>query len=170
MTKGIAVTATGLLTGAFGYGAVNLAPTFWEVPMETRLSFHAELMKMNSPVMLTAMGAAAASSLALSLQTRGREQLLAAGATLLTGTSFLITRFGNVPINAQIKVWAGTSAPADAVEILHRWDLFNRMRTGTALAAFVLLVITAVGSPDGRQPAVSAPSEPDDARREEAEA
>ncbi|MFE3824915.1 anthrone oxygenase family protein [Streptomyces sp. NPDC059092] len=170
MTKGIAVTATGLLTGAFAYGAVNLAPTFWEVPMETRLSFHAELMKMNSPVMLTAMGAAVASSLALTLQTRDRERLLATGATLLTGASFLITRFGNVPINARIKVWATTSAPADAIEILHRWDLFNRMRTGTALAAFVLLVITAVAQLDSRQRPVPAPSEPDDARRDEVEA
>ncbi|SEQ08749.1 protein of unknown function [Streptomyces sp. yr375] len=170
VTKGIAVTATGLLTGAFGYGAVNLAPTFWKVPLETRLSFHAELMKMNSPVMLTAMGAAAASSLALTLQTRGRERWFASGATLLTGASFLITRFGNVPINAQIKVWAATSAPADAVEILHHWDLFNRLRTGTALAAFVLLVVTAVAPLDGGPQPVRAPSEPDGARHEEAEA
>ncbi|MFE5401240.1 anthrone oxygenase family protein [Streptomyces sp. NPDC056580] len=141
VTKAIAVTATGLLAGAFGYGAVNLGPTFWSVPLETRLSFHAELMKMNSPVMLTAMGTATAGSLALALQTRGRERLLAAGATALTATSFLVTRFGNVPINARIKTWAVTSAPADHVEILHRWDLFNRTRTATAVAAFVLLVI-----------------------------
>ena len=146
LTKAIAVTATGLLAGAFGYGAVNLGPTFWSVPLETRLSFHAELMKMNSPVMLTAMGTAALSSLALTLQTSGRERLLAAGATALTGTSFLVTRFGNVPINAQIKVWAATSPPADYAEILHRWDLFNRTRTVTALAAFVLLVIAQSGS------------------------
>ncbi|MFB6519843.1 anthrone oxygenase family protein [Streptomyces sp. NPDC056401] len=143
-TKGIAVAATGLLAGAFGYGAVNLGPTFWEVPLDMRLTFHAELMKMNSPVMLSAMAVAGAGSLALTLQTRGRERALAAAATLLVGTSFLVTRFGNVPINAQIKVWATTSAPADYAEILHRWDLFNRTRTSTALIAFILLVITAV--------------------------
>ncbi|WP_327279072.1 MULTISPECIES: DUF1772 domain-containing protein [unclassified Streptomyces] len=146
ITKGIAVTATGLLAGAFGYGAVNLGPTFWKVPVDMRLSFHAELMKMNSPVMLTAMGTAALSSLALTLQTTGRERLLAAGATALTGTSFLVTRFGNVPINARIKEWAVTSPPADYAEILHRWDMFNWTRTTTALAAFVLLVIAQSGS------------------------
>ncbi|MEU1463061.1 DUF1772 domain-containing protein [Streptomyces sp. NPDC005727] len=146
VTKAIAVTATGLLAGAFGYGAVNLGPTFWSVPLDTRLSFHAELMKMNSPVMLTAMGTAALGSLALALQTRGRERGLAAGATALTATSFLVTRFGNVPINARIKTWAVTSPPADYAEILHRWDLFNRTRTVTALAAFVLLVIAQSGS------------------------
>ncbi|MEV7779644.1 DUF1772 domain-containing protein [Kitasatospora sp. NPDC088351] len=140
-TKAVAVTATGLLAGAFGYGAVNLGPTFWEVPLDMRLSFHAELMKMNSPVMLTAMGVASLGSLALALQTRGRDRLLAAGATALTGISFLVTRFGNVPINARIKVWAVTSPPADYAEILHRWDLFNRTRTITAVAAFVLLVV-----------------------------
>ncbi|OIJ94127.1 hypothetical protein BIV24_11255 [Streptomyces colonosanans] len=145
-TKAIAVTATGLLAGAFGYGAVNLGPTFWSVPLETRLTFHAELMKMNSPVMLTAMGVSALGALALTLQTRGRERWLAAGATALTATSFLVTRFGNVPINAQIKVWAVTSPPADYAEILHRWDLFNQTRTATALAAFVLLVIAQSGS------------------------
>lgn len=144
VTKGIAVAATGLLAGAFGYGAVNLGPTFWEVPLDMRLTFHAELMKMNSPVMLSAMAASGVSSLALTLQTRGRERALAAGATLLVATSFLVTRFGNVPINGQIKVWATTSAPADYAEILHRWDLFNRTRTSTALIAFILLVITAV--------------------------
>ncbi|NUR04733.1 MAG: DUF1772 domain-containing protein [Streptomyces sp.] len=145
-TKAIAVTATGLLAGAFGYGAVNLGPTFWNVPLDTRLSFHSELMKMNSPVMLTAMGTAALSSLALTLQTSGRQRRLAAATTALTGTSFLVTRFGNVPINAQIKVWADTSPPADYAEILRRWDLFNRTRTVTALAAFVLLVMAQSGS------------------------
>ncbi|WP_343240963.1 MULTISPECIES: DUF1772 domain-containing protein [unclassified Streptomyces] len=167
VTKGIAVSTTGLLAGAFGYGAVNLGPTFWEVPLEMRLSFHAQLMKMNSPVMLTAMGAAAASSLALAVQTRGRDRLLSAGATLLAGASFLITRFGNVPINGQIKVWAVTSPPADAVEILHRWDLFNRMRTSTALVAFILLVITAVAPLPIRQESPQEPSGPGDAKLRE---
>ncbi|MGX1881775.1 anthrone oxygenase family protein [Streptomyces sp. NPDC055287] len=165
--KGVALTATGLLTGAFGYGAVNLAPTFWEVPLQMRLSFHAELMKMNSPVMQTAMVAAALSSLALALRTRGRERLLAVGATVLTVGSFLITRFGNVPINARIKEWAVTSAPADHVEILQRWDMFNRMRTSTALIAFILLVITAVATfKDRSEPGSEAP-EPDEARHQD---
>ncbi|OSZ58012.1 hypothetical protein OQI_24025 [Streptomyces pharetrae CZA14] len=151
--KGIALTATGLLAGAFGYGAVNLAPTFWEVPMDMRLSFHAELMKMNSPVMQTAMVTAMLGSLALALVTRGRERLLAGGAALLVLTSFLVTRFGNVPINARIKEWAVSSPPADHVEILERWDMFNQLRTLTAVAALVLLVITAVGRFEDRRTA-----------------
>ncbi|WP_406384938.1 anthrone oxygenase family protein [Streptomyces sp. NBC_01618] len=170
MTKGIAIATTGLLTGAFGYGAINLAPTFWKVPLEMRLSFHAQLMKMNSPVMLTAMAAAAASSLALALQTRGRERWLAAGATSLAVASFLITRFGNVPINGQIKVWATTSAPANYAELLHRWDLFNRLRTTTALVAFILLVVTAVAPFRDRQETAREPIEADGAQPRETKA
>ncbi|HZF91494.1 DUF1772 domain-containing protein [Streptomyces sp.] len=150
--KGIALTATGLLAGAFGYGAVNLAPTFWEVPMDMRLSFHAELMKMNSPVMQTAMVTSMLSSLALAFVTRGRERLLAGGATLLALASFLLTRFGNVPINGRIKEWAVSSPPADHVEILERWDMFNQLRTLSAVLALVLLVITAVGRFEDRRP------------------
>ncbi|MEO3765842.1 anthrone oxygenase family protein [Streptomyces sp. B8F3] len=140
----VALLSAGLLSGAFGYGAVNLAPTFDAVPLETRLSFHAELMKMNSPVMQTAMALTALSALALALLHRGRERLLAAGATLLALASFLITRFGNVPINADIKKWAVSSAPADHAEILRRWDLYNDLRTLTAVAAFALLIALAL--------------------------
>lgn len=128
MLTAVVLLSAGPLAGAFGYGAVNLGPTFDAVPLETRLSFHAELMKMNSPVMQTAMTLTALSALVLALLHRGRERLLAAGATLLALASFLFTRFGNVPINADIKRWAVPSAPADHAEILRRWDLYNNLR------------------------------------------
>jgi uncharacterized membrane protein len=101
-------------------------------------------MKMNSPVMQTAMTLTALSALALALVHRGRERLLAAGAALLALASFLITRFGNVPINSDIKKWAVSSAPADHAEILRRWDLYNNLRTLTAVVAFALLITLAL--------------------------
>ncbi|MFG2652115.1 anthrone oxygenase family protein [Streptomyces sp. NPDC048436] len=159
LVKGIALVSTGLLAGAFGYGAVNLAPTFDAVPIEMRLSFHAELMKMNSPVMQTAMAVSTLSSLVLTFLTRGTARLLAGGATALTAASFLITRFGNVPINADIKKWAVTSAPPNHGEILDRWELFNQLRTGTAVIALVLLSIMAVGR-FGDRPARSEERQP----------
>ncbi|XYI04101.1 anthrone oxygenase family protein [Sorangium sp. So ce1128] len=140
----IALLSTGLMAGAFGYGAVNLVPTFAVVPLEMRLSFHAELMKMNSPVMQTAMASATFSALALAALMRGSGRWIALGAGLLAVASFVITRLGNVPINARIKEWAVSSAPADHAEILWRWEMYNVMRTVTALAAFILLVILAV--------------------------
>ncbi|MET9957349.1 anthrone oxygenase family protein [Streptomyces sp. NPDC006339] len=140
LLQGLALLATGLLAGAFGYGAANLVPTFNAVPLDLRLTFHAELMKMNGITMQAAMGVSTLSSLTLAALTRGRARLLAATAGLLALASFLITRLGNVPINGRIKEWAVTSAPADHAEILRRWELFNNLRTLAALIAFALLI------------------------------
>ncbi|MEV7439559.1 DUF1772 domain-containing protein [Streptomyces sp. NPDC091204] len=150
--QALALLATGLLAGAFGYGAANLVPTFNAVPLDMRLSFHAELMKMNGITMQAAMAVSTLSSLALAALTRGRARLIAGAAALLTLASFLITRFGNVPINGRIKEWALSSAPADHAEILRRWELFNNLRTLTALTAFTLLIALAMmgGSPQVR--------------------
>ncbi|WP_329625403.1 DUF1772 domain-containing protein [Streptomyces sp. NBC_01255] len=145
--QGLALLATGLLTGAFAYGAANLVPTFNAVPLDMRLSFHAELMKMNGITVQAAMAVSTLSSLALALLTRGRARLIAGAAALLTLASFLITRLGNVPINGRIKEWALTAAPADHAEILRRWELFNNLRTLTALTAFVLLIVLCLWQP-----------------------
>ncbi|MFD4762379.1 anthrone oxygenase family protein [Streptomyces sp. NPDC058439] len=147
LLQGLALLATGLLAGAFGYGAANLVPTFNAVPLDMRLSFHAELMKMNGITMQTAMAASTLSSLTLAALTRGRARLLAGTAGLLGLASFLITRLGNVPINGRIKEWAVTSAPVDHAEILWRWELFNNLRTLTAVTAFVLLISLALKQP-----------------------
>ncbi|MFD4869659.1 anthrone oxygenase family protein [Streptomyces sp. NPDC058412] len=156
LLQALALLATGLLAGAFGYGAANLVPTFNAVPLNMRLSFHAELMKMNGITMQAAMAVSTLSSLALALATltRGRARLIAGAAGLLTLASFLITRLGNVPINGRIKEWALTSAPADHAEILRRWELFNNLRTLTALTAFALLITLALQGPgtDRKQP------------------
>lgn len=147
MAQGVALLSTGLLTGAFGYGAANLVPTFRAVPLDMRLDFHSQLMTMNGITMQTAMALSFLSSLALAVLDRGRARLLAGVAALLVLASFLITRFGNVPINGRIKEWAAASAPADHAEILHRWELFNLARTSTALVAFVLLIALVVSAP-----------------------
>ncbi|MFG3227345.1 anthrone oxygenase family protein [Kitasatospora sp. NPDC048194] len=137
---GVALLSAGLLAGAFGYGAANLVPTFNAVPIDMRLHFHTELMKMNGITMQGAMAVSALSSLALAALARSRARNLAGTAGALIVTSFLITRFGNVPINGRIKEWAATAPPADHAEILRRWELFNDARTLTAVAAFAVLI------------------------------
>ncbi|MFE5584810.1 anthrone oxygenase family protein [Kitasatospora sp. NPDC056531] len=145
LLKSVTLTSTGLLAGAFGYGAVNLTPTFRAVPLDMRLTFHARLMRMNSPVMVGAMTVSTLSSLSLARLTHGPERRRALGAGLLTAASFAITRFGNVPINARIKTWAVTEAPADHARILRRWERYNVLRTVTAVGAFALLADLAPG-------------------------
>ncbi|MER6299819.1 DUF1772 domain-containing protein [Kitasatospora sp. NPDC001539] len=137
---GVALLSAGLLAGAFGYGAANLVPTFNAVPIDMRLHFHTELMKMNGITMQGAMAVSAFSSLALAALARSRARVLAGTAGALIVTSFLITRFGNVPINGRIKEWAATAPPADHAEILRRWELFNDARTLAAVAAFAVLI------------------------------
>jgi uncharacterized membrane protein len=109
--------------------------------------------------MQAAMAASALSSLALAGLTHGRARLLAGTAALLALASFLITRFGNVPINGRIKQWAATSAPDDHAEILWRWDFYNNLRTLAALTAFMLLIIHTIskrhGAGEATAPAVS---------------
>lgn len=164
--QGLSLVSTGLLAGAFGYGAANLVPTFNSVPIGMRLDFHTELMRMNGITVQGAMAVSTLSSLTLAVLTRARARALAGAACILTLTSFLITRFGNVPINGRIKQWAATAPPADHAEILRRWELFNNARTLTAVAAFVVLVVLTLGAtasgrrrvqeldsgPGGRQP------------------
>ncbi|RAS60673.1 uncharacterized protein DUF1772 [Lentzea atacamensis] len=143
LVTGLALLSTGLLAGAFGYGAVNVATTFNVVPLDVRLTFHSALMQMNGPVMQTTMALAALSSLVLSVLARGTHRYLSGAAGVLVVASFLITRFGNVPINGQIKVWAVTTPPADYAPHLQRWETFNIVRTLTALVAFVLVIVIA---------------------------
>jgi uncharacterized membrane protein len=144
LLHGLALLSTGVLAGAFGYGAANLVPTFNAVPLDVRLSFHTQLMRMNGITMQGAMGISALSALALAVMTRGVPRRLAGGAGALVAASFLITRFGNVPINGRIKQWAATSAPADHADVLARWEAFNYARTATAFAAFTLLTLLAL--------------------------
>ncbi|MEJ2854101.1 MULTISPECIES: DUF1772 domain-containing protein [unclassified Saccharothrix] len=138
---GLALLSTGLLAGAFGYGAVNVATTFNVVPLDVRLTFHSALMQMNGPVMQTTMALAALSSLTLAVLTRGTRRRLAGTAGALAVASFLITRLGNVPINGRIKVWAVSTPPADYAAQLQRWEMFNVARTVTAFIAFLLIII-----------------------------
>ncbi|WP_245674113.1 DUF1772 domain-containing protein [Actinoplanes rectilineatus] len=57
---------------------------------------------------------------------------------------FLVTRWGNVPINGEIRGWSATDPPADWAERLQRRQVFHEVRTAAAIGAFiVLLLVTA---------------------------
>ncbi len=145
--RSLALLTTGLLAGAFGYGAANLVPTFHRVPLRMRLEFHTELMQNNSISMQATMAAAAVSCLVAAVLATGRDRIVAGAAAALVVASFAITRLGNVPINHQINRWALDGAPADYAAILTRWDVFHFLRTGTALFAFALIIALAVWMP-----------------------
>jgi uncharacterized membrane protein len=139
--RALALLSTGLLAGALGYGAVNLVPTFNAVPLDVRLTFHTALMRMNGPVVQTVMACAAVSTATYAVLSRRWARLLAAGSGGFVLVAFLVTRFGNVPINARMKAWAVTSAPPDHAAVLRRWETFNDIRTAAAVTAFVLMLV-----------------------------
>ncbi|WP_227983235.1 anthrone oxygenase family protein [Nocardia spumae] len=143
--RGAALLFSGLLAGAFGYGAVNVLYAFREVPLDVRFTFHVALMRVNGPVMQSLMGLAVLSTLLLAARSRGGRRWVAATAAALLVTSFLVTRFGNVPINQQIKRWAVGTPPADYADILRRWELLHVTRTGCALLAFALVIAVVIG-------------------------
>ncbi|MEV4163372.1 DUF1772 domain-containing protein [Nonomuraea dietziae] len=142
--QAFALLSTGLLSGAFGYGAVNVAYAFRVVPLDVRFTFHTALMQVNGVVMQTTMALAILSSVALAIVSRRLPRLLAAGAAVLALTSFLVTRFGNVPINGLIKRWAVGPVPADHAAILQRWETFHVVRTSAAFVAFLLVIVVVV--------------------------
>ncbi|MFI6921010.1 hypothetical protein ACIBIZ_13730 [Nonomuraea spiralis] len=90
-TQGAALVATGLLAGAFGYGAANVIPTFDAVPLDVRLTFHTTMMKVNEPVMQSAMALAILTTFGLAVAGRGRPRLLALGAGALAAFVLIVT-------------------------------------------------------------------------------
>lgn len=56
---------TQLLASAFGYGAANVIPTLWAVPLDVRPTFHTTMIKADEPVMQSAMALAILTSFGL---------------------------------------------------------------------------------------------------------
>jgi uncharacterized membrane protein len=135
--------ATGLLAGAFFYGWANVNPTFAAVPLDVHLTFRTELMKQNAIVMQALMAASFVTSAGLAVAARGRARVCAVAAAALAVATFLVTRFGNVPFNAEIRAWAAGALAPDYQDQLATWDVYNDIRVATAVDAFALVVVAA---------------------------
>ena len=142
LTGLLALLSSGMLAGAFGYALVCVVPTFEAVPLPVHLAFRTALMDMNGIFMQGLMGLSllAVAGFAFVLTDRARR-LGAGAAALLTLTSFLVTRLGNVPINGEIRGWSATNPPVDWAEQLQRWEVFHEVRTTAAIGAFIVLLL-----------------------------
>lgn len=65
--------------------------------------------------------------------------LLAAGLCIIAG--ILITVFGNIPINNQIKTWNIDSPPDNWKDVQHHWWVIHTIRTIALLAGLCLLLV-----------------------------
>ena len=144
LARASALLTTGLLAGAFLYGRVVVVPTFDAVPLDVHLAFRTALMTRNARVMQLLMAAALVTCTWHAVAARGTARWAAGGAAVLATASLLITRFGNVPINLEIKKWARGVLPADHLDRLQVWDRYNDARVACAVGALVLLVVVTV--------------------------
>jgi hypothetical protein len=62
-------------------------------------------------------------------------------ATVMNLTAAAVTRFGNVPINQYVRKWLTEPPPVDYLGLLHRWTVFNNIRSAAAVLGFVLILI-----------------------------
>ena len=56
----------------------------------------------------------------------------------------LITAWGNIPINNQIKTWSINSPPPDWAQIAQKWWWFQTLRTVSAIGGLSLVTVTAL--------------------------
>src|SRR3954471_20766984 len=134
-----ALLSSGLLAGAFAYGFFSVVPAFFYVPLEVHLTYRDALMRHNGIYVQIAMAGSILTPVwwAFAIDRSIGSRWLAISGSSLAAISFLVTRFGNVPINRLIKTWLVTALPADYEGLLHRWLIFNNIRTAAALCGFV---------------------------------
>ncbi|MEU3271107.1 DUF1772 domain-containing protein [Saccharomonospora sp. NPDC006951] len=141
LSSGLALVLTGLLAGAFFYGWAVEAPTFADVPMDVHLSYRVQLMDRNG-LYMPFLGIASGLALIWTAITfRGSARWFAAAAAVSAVTSQLVTRFGNVPINGEVRQWKEHGPPADFQDRLDTWWMFHDLRFALAAGALVLIVL-----------------------------
>jgi uncharacterized membrane protein len=79
--------------------------------------------------------------LAFTLRNNRRVLYFAVVSLLFALTALLVSRFGNVPINIEIKQWAITAPPPDWMNTMDRWEMFHYIRAIAALGSFVFSLI-----------------------------
>jgi len=73
-----------------------------------------------------------------------REFYILIGASTCLLAVALITAFGNVPINNQIKIWNISSPPSNWQDLAQKWWLFQTLRMIAAIGGLSLLIIAAL--------------------------
>ena len=123
---------------------------FWLLGNPARLSyptfieyFPAMVRAVRGP--LTVLGFSCVLSVAASTVlawSDGPRFYVVAAALVLCITAWLVTTFGNVPINEQVLAWDSHTAPVDWVRIMSRWWHWHLTRFAAVTGAFGLLAVS----------------------------
>ena len=141
--KLLSLISTGFLAGVFTYALVAIIPAWNEVPRQVHFAYRVALMRHNAIVMQSIMAIGILGPLWWAWTIRGvpAARACAVAASVMNLTAVVVTRFGNVPINQYVRKWLTEAPPADYAGLLHRWTVFNNIRSAAAVLGFVLILI-----------------------------
>jgi len=143
VAKLLSLMSTGFLAGVFTYAFLAIIPAWNEVPREVHFTYRVALMRHNAIVMQSIMlvGIVAPLWWAWIIRDLPEPRTCAAAAGFMNLTAVLVTRLGNVPINQLVRKWLTEPPPANYLESLHRWTVFNNIRSAAAVLGFLLILI-----------------------------
>jgi hypothetical protein len=143
MAKLLSLISTGFVAGVFTYAFFAIIPAWNEVPRDVHFIYRVALMRHNAIVMQSIMAIGILSPLwwAWTIRAMPAARACAVAASAMNLTAVLVTRFGNVPINQYVRKWLTEPPPADYLGTLHRWTVFNNIRSAAAVLGFILILI-----------------------------
>jgi hypothetical protein len=127
----------------FTYALFAIIPAWNEVPRAMHFTYRVALMRHNAVLMQSMMvvGILAPLWWAWTIRARPAARVCAVAAGIMNVAAVLVTRFGNVPINQLVSKWLTEAPPANYLEALHRWTVFNNLRSVAAVFGFALILI-----------------------------
>jgi hypothetical protein len=143
VAKLLSLMSTGFLAAVFAYALLAIIPAWNDVPREVHFTYRVALMRHNAIVMQSVMALGIVTPLwwAWTLGDVPIARACAVAASLMNVTAVLVTRLGNVPINQLVRKWLTQPPPANYLEPLHRWTVFNNIRSVAAVCGFLLILI-----------------------------
>lgn len=141
--KLLSLISTGFLAGVFTYAFFAIIPAWNEVPRDVHFTYRVALMRHNAIVMqsIMAVGIIAPLWWAWTIRAMPVARGCAMAAGVMNLIAVVVTRLGNVPINQLVRKWLTEPPPVDYVRILHRWTVFNDIRSAAAVLGFTLILI-----------------------------
>ena len=118
------------------YNPTDMSPAFYVEKMQHAI----RVFTIPLPVVVVLGAVFTAVSTFLARRDRPDFYLLLAASLCIIAVA-LITAFGNIPINNQIKTWSINSPPSNCLELGERWWRFQTMRTISAVGGLSLLIL-----------------------------
>ena len=143
VAKLLSLISTGFLAGVFTYAFFAIIPAWNEVPRDVHFTYRVALMRHNRIVMqsIMAIGILAPLWWAWTIHATPVARGCAIAAGVMNLIAVGVTRLGNVPINQLVRKWLTEPPPADYMGALHRWTVFNDIRSAAAVLGFALILI-----------------------------